>query len=74
MIYIPKWLAVIMMVVGVITVLVIFVSGSGEGGAFTFILALLYFAIPLYVLLKEDNPNSVSNSEKKEYHPEKKEK
>ena len=63
MIPIPKWLAVIAMAVGVIGVLVIFVSGSGEGGAFTFILALLYFAIPLYVLLKENNPNSVSNSE-----------
>ena len=49
MIRIPKWLGIIMLIIGIVMVFL-----AGSGGPVTFILAVLYFAIPLYILMKDD--------------------
>ena len=54
MIRIPKWLGIIMLILGLVMVFVTIISGAGSGGPVTFILSILYFAIPLYILMKDD--------------------
>ena len=56
MIPVPYWLGIVMLIIGLVVALIVIISGVGSPGPITIILTILYFAVPLYILLKDNRP------------------